>query len=41
MTVVGIEAINAFAGSAFVDVEKLARHRNLDTSRFANLLMKE
>lgn len=38
---VGIEAINAFAGSAYVDVEKLARHRNLDVTRFANLLMKE
>lgn len=41
MSVVGIEAINVFAGSAFVNVEKLARHRNLDTARFANLLMKE
>ncbi|HYM61378.1 MAG TPA: hydroxymethylglutaryl-CoA synthase family protein [Thermoanaerobaculia bacterium] len=41
MTTVGIESINAFAGSAYVDVDKLARHRNLDTSRFANLLMKE
>lgn len=38
---VGIEAINTFAGSAYVNVEKLARHRNLDTTRFANLLMKE
>jgi polyketide biosynthesis 3-hydroxy-3-methylglutaryl-CoA synthase-like enzyme PksG len=41
MTAVGIEAINAFAGSAYIDVEKLARHRNLDTTRFTNLLMKE
>jgi len=41
MSVVGIEAIHAFAGSAFVDVEKLARHRGLDMTRFANLLMKE
>lgn len=41
MTVVGIEAINVFAGSTYVDVEKLARHRNLDVTRFANLLMKE
>lgn len=41
MTVVGIEAINVFAGSAYVDVEKLARHRKLDMTRFANLLMKE
>ena len=41
MSVVGIEAINAFAGSAFVNVEKIARHRNLDATRFRNLLMKE
>lgn len=41
MTQVGIEAINAFAGGAFVDVDKLASHRGLDTTRFANLLMKE
>ncbi len=41
MTAVGIEAINTFAGSAFVDVGKLALHRNLDPTRFANLLMKE
>ncbi len=41
MNSVGIEAINAFAGSAYVDVEKLARHRKLDMTRFTNLLMKE
>ncbi|HEX6101226.1 MAG TPA: hydroxymethylglutaryl-CoA synthase [Thermoanaerobaculia bacterium] len=41
MSVVGIEAINVFAGSAYVDVGKLAAHRNLDGARFANLLMKE
>lgn len=41
MSVVGIEAINAFAGSAYVNVDKLARHRKLDVTRFANLLMKE
>ena len=41
MSAVGIEAINTFAGSAYVDVEKLARHRKLDMTRFANLLMKE
>ena len=41
MTAVGIEAINVFAGSAYVDVAKLARHRQLDPARFANLLMKE
>ncbi|HEY0139909.1 MAG TPA: hydroxymethylglutaryl-CoA synthase family protein [Thermoanaerobaculia bacterium] len=41
MTAVGIEAINVFAGSACIDVDKLARHRKLDMTRFANLLMKE
>jgi len=41
MNAVGIEAINVFAGTACVDVEKLARHRNLDVTRFANLLMKQ
>lgn len=41
MSVVGIEAVNVFAGSAYVNVEKLARHRKLDTTRFSNLLMKE
>jgi polyketide biosynthesis 3-hydroxy-3-methylglutaryl-CoA synthase-like enzyme PksG len=38
---VGIEAMNMFAGSAFLDVDKLATHRGLDTSRFANLLMSQ
>ncbi|UII31922.1 hydroxymethylglutaryl-CoA synthase family protein [Fulvivirga ulvae] len=41
MRVAGIEAMNVFAGTTFLDVEKLAEHRNLDTSRFKNLLMKE
>jgi polyketide biosynthesis 3-hydroxy-3-methylglutaryl-CoA synthase-like enzyme PksG len=41
MSIVGIEAMNLFAGTAFVDVTKLARHRQLDMSRFENLLMKE
>ena len=41
MSMVGIEAMNLFAGTAFVDVTKLARHRQLDMSRFENLLMKE
>lgn len=41
MTTVGIEAINAFAGSAYISVEKLAVHRKLDPARFTNLLMKE
>jgi len=41
MSAVGIESINAFAGSAYINVEKLARHRRLDMTRFTNLLMKE
>lgn len=36
---VGIEALNVFAGSAFLDVRKLAVHRGLDMTRFDNLLM--
>jgi len=39
MTVVGIEAMNVFAGTACLDVQKLAEYRHLDTSRFRNLLM--
>jgi polyketide biosynthesis 3-hydroxy-3-methylglutaryl-CoA synthase-like enzyme PksG len=38
---VGIEAMNVFAGTAFLDVSKLARYRNLDMTRFENLMMKE
>jgi polyketide biosynthesis 3-hydroxy-3-methylglutaryl-CoA synthase-like enzyme PksG len=41
MSLVGIEAMNVFAGSACVNVEELARHRKLDVTRFSNLLMKE
>ena len=41
MKTVGIEAMNAFAGTAFLNVSSLAEHRNLDTTRFENLLMKE
>jgi len=41
MGVVGIEAMNVFAGAACLNVEKLAEHRKLDTTRFNNLLMKE
>jgi len=41
MRAVGIEAMHAFAGSAYIDVEQLARHRKLDLTRFANLLMKQ
>lgn len=36
---VGIEAMNVFAGSAYVDVRKLAQHRRLQQARFENLLM--
>ncbi|TXI48889.1 MAG: hydroxymethylglutaryl-CoA synthase family protein [Lysobacter sp.] len=38
---VGIEAMNVFAGTSCIDVSKLAQHRGLDMSRFENLLMKE
>jgi polyketide biosynthesis 3-hydroxy-3-methylglutaryl-CoA synthase-like enzyme PksG len=41
MSAVGIEAMNVFGGTAYVDVNELARHRGLDTARFANLLIKE
>ena len=41
MNPVGIEAMNAFCGSARMDVRALAEHRNLDTQRFDNLLMSE
>lgn len=38
---VGIEAMNAFAGTAYLDVTKLAEYRKLDMARFNNLLMKQ
>lgn len=41
MSLVGIEAMNVFSGTAYLDVNKLAKHRNLDMTRFENLLMKE
>jgi polyketide biosynthesis 3-hydroxy-3-methylglutaryl-CoA synthase-like enzyme PksG len=41
MSLAGIEAINAFVGCAHVNVEKLAGHRKLEMTRFANLMMKE
>ncbi|MDO9103821.1 MAG: hydroxymethylglutaryl-CoA synthase [Methylovulum sp.] len=41
MVAVGIEAMNLFGGSAYVDVMELAAHRKLDTARFDNLLMKQ
>mgnify|MGYP000956871747 CR=1 FL=1 len=41
MISVGIESMNVFGGSAYLDVMQLARHRQLDIARFENLLMKE
>jgi polyketide biosynthesis 3-hydroxy-3-methylglutaryl-CoA synthase-like enzyme PksG len=41
MISVGIEAMNVFGGTAYLDVMQLARHRRLDLARFENLLMKE
>lgn len=41
MISVGIEAMNVFGGTAYLDVMELARHRQLDNARFNNLLMKE
>lgn len=41
MSAVGIEAMNVFGGTAYLDVMELARHRSLDTARFDNLLMRE
>jgi polyketide biosynthesis 3-hydroxy-3-methylglutaryl-CoA synthase-like enzyme PksG len=41
MQIVGIEAMNVFAGTARLDVTRLASHRMLDMSRFENLLMQE
>lgn len=36
---VGIEAINAYGGQIFIDVKTLFEARNLDLSRFDNLMM--
>jgi 3-carboxymethyl-3-hydroxy-acyl-[acp] synthase len=41
MSLVGIEAMNIFGGTAHLDVTELADHRRLDSVRFKNLLMKE
>jgi len=41
MIPVGIEAMNVFGGTAYLDVEELAEHRRLDTQRFENLMMRE
>lgn len=36
-----IEAINVFGGTDYLNVMELARHRNLQTAKFENLLMEE
>ncbi|SFS42364.1 hydroxymethylglutaryl-CoA synthase family protein [Marininema halotolerans] len=41
MASVGIEAMNVFGGTTYLSVMELAKHRQLDTTRFENLLMKE
>lgn len=41
MVSAGIEAINVFGGTAYLDVMQLAEYRKLDVTRFGNLLMKE
>ncbi|NRT86788.1 hydroxymethylglutaryl-CoA synthase family protein [Clostridium beijerinckii] len=41
MVSVGIEAMNVYGGTAYLDVMELAKYRNLDSARFENLLMKE
>ncbi|EJQ38408.1 polyketide biosynthesis 3-hydroxy-3-methylglutaryl-ACP synthase pksG [Bacillus cereus BAG5X1-1] len=41
MNFVGIEMMNVFGGTAYLDVMELARYRNLGIDRFENLLMKE
>ena len=41
MIPVGIEAMNVFGGTAYLDVMQLAKYRQLDTARFENLLIKE
>lgn len=38
---VGIEAMNVFGGTSYLDVMRLVEHRKLDNARFHNLLMKE
>lgn len=41
MTLVGIEEINLYGGSVFVDIMELAIYRKHDIARFDNLLMKQ
>lgn len=37
----GVEALNAYGGMSYLDVHDLARHRQLDQTRFSNLLMSQ
>ncbi|WP_405659883.1 3-hydroxy-3-methylglutaryl-ACP synthase [Streptomyces sp. NBC_01166] len=37
----GIEAMNVFGGTAYLDVMRLVDHRRLDRARFENLLMRQ
>jgi polyketide biosynthesis 3-hydroxy-3-methylglutaryl-CoA synthase-like enzyme PksG len=41
MITAGIEALNIYCGSSFISVDDLAKYRNLNNSRFQNLMMKE
>ncbi len=41
MTSAGVEAMNVFGGTAFLDVMQLVEHRGLDPARFGNLLMRQ
>jgi len=41
MNQVGIEAMNVYAGTTYLNVNQLAEHRNLELARFNNLLMNE
>jgi polyketide biosynthesis 3-hydroxy-3-methylglutaryl-CoA synthase-like enzyme PksG len=41
MVVGGIEDMNVFGGSVYLDVMDLVEHRGLDAHRFSNLLMKQ
>lgn len=41
MNSVGIEAMNIYGGTAYIDVLELMQHRKLDVKRVENLLMKE
>lgn len=41
MIPVGIEMMNVYGGTVCLDVKTLAEHRQLDTARFENLLMRE